>query len=99
MLLGSLCYYLHSYFWFLCSEIQLKSPNWLFGHRKYEESGTGPNAPQQENENGGSNKDVKTDGCDDFDWLSSVGDMNDEDVFLRYLLDNILPFVLAYLLR
>ncbi|XP_048226599.1 phosphatidylinositol-3-phosphatase SAC1 isoform X1 [Ricinus communis] len=67
------------------AEIQLKSPNWLFGQRKYEESGTGPKAPQHENENGGSHKDIRVDAYCDLDWLSSVGDMNEEDVFQRYL--------------
>ncbi|KDP42390.1 hypothetical protein JCGZ_02447 [Jatropha curcas] len=67
------------------AEIQLKSPNWLFGQRKYEESGSIPKAAQQETENGGSHKDIKVDGYGDIDWLSSVGDMNEEDIFQRYL--------------
>lgn len=67
------------------AEIQLKSPNWLFGQRKYEDSGTAPKAAQRETENGGSHKDIRVDGYGDLDWLSSVGDMNEEDIFQRYL--------------
>ncbi|KAF2297358.1 hypothetical protein GH714_021886 [Hevea brasiliensis] len=67
------------------AEIQLKSPNWLFGHRKYAVSGSVPKAAQRETENGGSSKDIGVDGSYDLDWLSSVGDMNEEDIFQRYL--------------
>ncbi|XP_050205895.1 LOW QUALITY PROTEIN: phosphatidylinositol-3-phosphatase SAC1 [Mercurialis annua] len=67
------------------AEIQLKSPNWLFGQRKYEESGTGPKAPQQENENGGAHKAITVDSYCNLHWLSSVGDMDEEDIFQRYL--------------
>ncbi|KAJ9167190.1 hypothetical protein P3X46_021858 [Hevea brasiliensis] len=67
------------------AEIQLKSPNWLFGHRKNAVSGSVPKAAQRETENGGSSKDIRVDGSYDLDWLSSVGDMNEEDIFQRYL--------------
>ncbi|KAF2290939.1 hypothetical protein GH714_016964 [Hevea brasiliensis] len=67
------------------AEIQLKSPNWLFGQRKYEESGSAAKAAQREAENGGSHKDIRVDGYHDLDWLSSVVDMNEQDIFQRYL--------------
>lgn len=71
----------------MCSEIQLKSPNWLFGQRKYEESGTALKAVQNEIENGASHKEISIDGYNELKWLSSVGDINEEDIFQRYFLD------------
>ncbi|KAL5729842.1 Phosphoinositide phosphatase sac1 [Ranunculus cassubicifolius] len=68
------------------AEIQLKSPNWLFGQRKYDESGGAPKVgAQQENGNAGL-KDVMTSGdfCE-LNCLSYIGDSYDEDLFKRYL--------------
>ncbi|KAJ8769901.1 hypothetical protein K2173_008983 [Erythroxylum novogranatense] len=65
------------------AEIQLKSPNWLFGQRKYDDSSANPKASQGELETGEIEKD-RIDYCD-LNWLSSLGDMNEEDIFQRYL--------------
>ncbi|KAK9929771.1 hypothetical protein M0R45_026854 [Rubus argutus] len=67
------------------AEIQLKSPNWLFGQRKYEESGSALKVTSHEIINGGSHNDSGVDGYCDLNWLSSGGNDNEEDIFLRYL--------------
>ena len=69
---------------FLCSEIQLKTPNWLFGQKKYEESGSASKAVKSEIENGASCKEIDVDGYSELNLLSSVGDINEEDIFQRY---------------
>lgn len=65
------------------AEIQLKSPNWLFGQRKYDEGGSGAKVVAQEN---GSGADVKSieDLCN-LNWLSCIGDTHEENIFQRYL--------------
>lgn len=68
------------------SEIQLKSPNWLFGQRKYEESGSAQKVTSHEISNGGSRNDLGADGFGDLNWLSSDGNDNEEDIFMRYAL-------------
>ena len=70
---------------FFCSEIQLKSPNWLFGQKKYEESGNAPKAAKSEIENGASQKEIYVDGYSGLNLLSSVDDINEEDIFQRYV--------------
>ncbi|KAG2691275.1 hypothetical protein I3760_08G002000 [Carya illinoinensis] len=67
------------------AEIQLKSPNWLFGQRKYEESCSAPKGASQEIANGGSQDDRRVDGLCDLNWLSSASDSNEEDIFQGYL--------------
>ncbi|XP_011003983.1 PREDICTED: phosphoinositide phosphatase SAC1-like isoform X1 [Populus euphratica] len=67
------------------AEIQLKSPNWLFGQKKYEESGNAPKAAKSEIENGASQKEIYVDGYSELNLLSSVDDINEEDIFQRYL--------------
>lgn len=67
------------------AEIQLKSPNWLFGQRKYEESGSAPKVASREIAGGGSQADGRVDCLCDLNWLSSASDINEEDVFQRYL--------------
>ncbi|KAB2628553.1 phosphoinositide phosphatase SAC1-like [Pyrus ussuriensis x Pyrus communis] len=67
------------------AEIQLKSPNWLFGQRKYEESGSAPKVTSHEIGNGGSHNKTGVDGFCDLNWLSSEADDNEEDIFQRYL--------------
>jgi hypothetical protein len=69
----------------LSSEIQLKSPNWLFGQRKYEENGSAPKVTSQEIANGGSQDDRRVDSFCDLNWLSSTSDMNEKDIFQRYI--------------
>lgn len=71
-------------------EIQLRSPNWLFGQRKYEESGSAPKVASQEIANGGSQDDRGVDGLCDLNWLSSATDSNEEDIFQGYSSKNIL---------
>ena len=62
----------------------MKSPNWLFGQRKYEESGPAPKVGSHVVINGGSHNDAGVDGYCDLNWLTSGGDDNEEDIFLRY---------------
>ncbi|XP_052734267.1 phosphatidylinositol-3-phosphatase SAC1 isoform X2 [Vigna angularis] len=63
------------------AEIQLKSPNWLFGQRKYEEGSSAAKVASYETDVEGSH----ANGFCDLNWLSSGSDMNEEDVFQRYL--------------
>jgi len=65
----------------LRSEIQLKSPNWLFGQRKYEEGSSAVKVASSETDIGGCHA---NDFCN-LNWLSSGNDMNEEDVFQRYV--------------
>lgn len=67
------------------AEIQLKSANWLFGQRKQEESASSPKVTSQEFANGGTQDGRRVDGFCDLNWLSSADDMNEEDIFQRYL--------------
>ncbi|XP_048331290.2 phosphatidylinositol-3-phosphatase SAC1 isoform X1 [Ziziphus jujuba] len=67
------------------AEIQLRSPNWLFGQRKYEESGSAPKAATGEITNGVSGDETGVDCLCNLDWLPSGGEENEEDVFHRYL--------------
>ena len=70
---------------FFCSEIQLKSPNWLFGQRKFEETNPAPKAASQETVNRRSQDEKRVDDLYDLNWLSSSGDDIDEEVvFKRY---------------
>lgn len=66
------------------AEIQLKSPNWLFGQRKFEEVGSGPKVSVREIKNGGANGEMKLDDFCDLNWLSSYVD-DEQDIFQRYL--------------
>ncbi|XP_019181071.1 PREDICTED: phosphoinositide phosphatase SAC1 isoform X2 [Ipomoea nil] len=67
------------------AEIQLKSPNWLFGQRKYEDGNTATKLGSNEFPNGGSQDLRRIDGLGDLSWLSSITDTSDEDTFQRYL--------------
>ncbi|KAB2040923.1 hypothetical protein ES319_D02G116000v1 [Gossypium barbadense] len=66
------------------AEILLKSPNWLFGQRKFEEVGSGPKVSVREIKNGGANGEMKLDDFCDLNWLSSYVD-DEQDIFQRYL--------------
>lgn len=70
---------------FLSSEIQLKSPNWLFGQRKHEDSASAPKVSSHEIASGGSQADRRVDGLCDLNWLSSPSDTNEEEIFQRYI--------------
>ncbi|XP_004515384.1 phosphatidylinositol-3-phosphatase SAC1 isoform X1 [Cicer arietinum] len=63
------------------AEIQLRSPNWLFGQRKYEEGSSAAKVASNETNIEGSHA---NNFCN-LNWLSSDNDMNEEDVFQRYL--------------
>ncbi|KAM3759471.1 hypothetical protein ACB098_01G122700 [Castanea mollissima] len=67
------------------AEIQLKSPNWLFGQRKHEDSASAPKVSSHEIASGGSQADRRVDGLCDLNWLSSLSDTNEEEIFQRYL--------------
>ncbi|XVF63323.1 hypothetical protein PTKIN_Ptkin09bG0078700 [Pterospermum kingtungense] len=66
------------------AEIQLKSPNWLFGQRKFEEVGSAPKVTVHEIKNGGPNGEMKVDDLCDLNWLS-YDDDDEQDIFQRYL--------------
>ncbi|KAJ9560230.1 hypothetical protein OSB04_005390 [Centaurea solstitialis] len=66
-------------------EIQLRSPNWLFGHKKFEESNTIPKVAADELAIKGREDEKKFDDLCDPNWISSAIDTNEEDVFRRYL--------------
>ncbi|XP_010682007.2 phosphatidylinositol-3-phosphatase SAC1 isoform X1 [Beta vulgaris subsp. vulgaris] len=66
-------------------EIQLKSPNWLFGLRKDEQIGSSPKVVPGTDTNDASQDASLSNGFSDLNWLSEVDDCNDEDIFKRYL--------------
>ncbi|ONK72924.1 uncharacterized protein A4U43_C04F24970 [Asparagus officinalis] len=68
------------------AEIQLKSPNWLFGQRKYEESPPAPKLAASENAKGGHQNELRVDGYSGLNWLSFAEDVCEEDIVQRYLL-------------
>ncbi|XP_072990700.1 phosphatidylinositol-3-phosphatase SAC1 [Typha latifolia] len=63
------------------AEIQLKSPNWLFGQRKYEESIPTVKDTLTEHAKGV----LKAEAYGDLSWLSFSADSCEEDIFKRYL--------------
>ncbi|KAF4357255.1 hypothetical protein G4B88_012622 [Cannabis sativa] len=65
-------------------EIQLKSPNWLFGQRKYEENVSSPKVISGET-NGESTDEKEVDCFRNQYWVSSGDNGNDEDIIHRYL--------------
>ncbi|KAF6139392.1 hypothetical protein GIB67_026234 [Kingdonia uniflora] len=67
------------------AEIQLKSPNWLFGQRKSDESASVSKLGAQENANGESQDVISVNNFCDLNLLPSNGDTCEEDVFQRYL--------------
>lgn len=67
-----------------CREIQLKSPNWLFGQRKLEESGSAPKVTSHEISKCGD--ETRLDSFSDLNWLSSADDFSKEDIIQRYFL-------------
>ncbi|KAI3464346.1 hypothetical protein Pfo_021009 [Paulownia fortunei] len=67
------------------AEIQLKSPNWLFGQRKYEDSSSAPKLTSNEVANGGARDEKKIDGLGDLNLFSPIVESNEEDVFQQYL--------------
>lgn len=69
---------------FCRSEIQLKSPNWLFGQRKYDDSNSASKVSTHAVSNGALNGENEVDGLGDLSWISAVPDLNQEDIFERY---------------
>ncbi|KAK4741049.1 hypothetical protein SAY87_024637 [Trapa incisa] len=67
------------------AEIQLKSPNWLFGQRKLEESVSVPKTASNEVCRGGSHGETNFDDICDMNWLSSLSFTDEENIFQRYL--------------
>ncbi|KAK6775763.1 hypothetical protein RDI58_026764 [Solanum bulbocastanum] len=67
------------------AEIQLRSPNWLFGQRKYDDSNSASKLSSHSVPNGASNGENEVDGLGDLTWISGVPDLNQEDIFERYL--------------
>lgn len=67
------------------AEIQLKSPNWLFGQRKYDDSNSASKVSTHAVSNGALNGENEVDGLGDLSWISAVPDLNQEDIFERYL--------------
>ncbi|PHT50672.1 Phosphoinositide phosphatase SAC1 [Capsicum baccatum] len=63
------------------AEIQLKSPNWLFGQRKYDDSNSASKVSSHAVSNGASNGENEADGLGDLSWISGVTDLNQEDIF------------------
>lgn len=67
------------------AEIQLKSPNWLFGQRKYDDSNSASKVSSHAVSNGASNGENEVHGLGDLRWIYGVPDLNQEDIFERYL--------------
>ncbi|KAL3353875.1 hypothetical protein AABB24_018514 [Solanum stoloniferum] len=67
------------------AEIQLRSPNWLFGQRKYDDSNSASKLSSHAVLYGASNGENEVDGLGDLTWISGVPDLNQEDIFERYL--------------
>ncbi|KAH0470107.1 hypothetical protein IEQ34_001665 [Dendrobium chrysotoxum] len=67
------------------AEIQLKSPNWLFGQRKYEESANAPKDVANERTNATSQQESLA-SCDiNLSWLFSQDDVLKKDILQRSL--------------
>ncbi|XP_062195636.1 phosphatidylinositol-3-phosphatase SAC1-like isoform X2 [Phragmites australis] len=66
------------------AEIQLKSPNWLFGQRKHTETTPTTRVTLVENTSDGNKDDSNVSRCGELNWLSSA-DSCEEDIFRRYL--------------
>lgn len=62
-----------------CSEIQLKSPNWLFGQRKYEDNS--PKLTSSEAASIAAHEEMKIVNLYDLNLLSPKVESNEEDVF------------------
>ncbi|XP_047325430.1 phosphatidylinositol-3-phosphatase SAC1 [Impatiens glandulifera] len=68
------------------AEIQLKSPNWLFGQRKFEEHDSASKVTLHENSNKGHEDEREMNDYFDLGLLSAdMNDIDEEDVFRRYL--------------
>ena len=61
----------------ICSEIQLKSPNWLFGSRKPEESGSATRPGADDSEKGVTSSERES-------TISATWNDHEEGIFQRY---------------
>lgn len=83
----------------LSSEIQLKSPNWLFGQRKYEEGATAGKTVSRDIESERSQADKKRNGFYDLNWLSPSNEMDEQDSFQRYAFGKSIVFLIHSVLQ
>ncbi|OEL15624.1 Phosphoinositide phosphatase SAC1 [Dichanthelium oligosanthes] len=67
------------------AEIQLKSPNWLFGQRKHTETIPTARVVPVENANEGNRDESNVSLCEELNWLSTSAESCEEDIFRRYL--------------
>ncbi|KAL3638707.1 Phosphoinositide phosphatase sac1 [Castilleja foliolosa] len=67
------------------AEIQLKSPNWLFGQRKYEDISSTPKLTSIEVANWKANNEKIIDGLCELSLFSPIVESDEEDVFQQYL--------------
>ncbi|GLT64543.1 hypothetical protein SLA2020_370290 [Shorea laevis] len=67
------------------AEIQLKSPNWLFGQRKFEESVSDSKVTACEMTSRGHSSVLKVDDFCGFNWPSSYSDIDEQNLFQKYL--------------
>ena len=80
------------------SEIQLKTPNWLFGQRKHAETAPTTKVTPVENVKEGNKDDANVSICGELNWLSSSSDSCEEDNFRRWYQDNADDYVLSVVL-
>ncbi|WOL18777.1 phosphoinositide phosphatase SAC1 [Canna indica] len=66
------------------AEIQLRSPNWLFGQRKYEESIPATKVAATEKAIGNPEDALCAAGYDSLNWLSHADDGCDDEIFKKY---------------
>lgn len=66
------------------AEIQLKSPNWLFGQRKYEGSSSAPKTASNEFANVESQNKKEVDTICDLSWLFPMDETSEDDLYQRY---------------
>ncbi|XP_051139563.1 phosphatidylinositol-3-phosphatase SAC1 isoform X1 [Andrographis paniculata] len=67
------------------AEIQLKSPNWLFGQRKYEDDNSTSKLTSNGLANGKAHDEKKIDALCNHNLLSPMVESNEEDVYQQYL--------------
>ncbi|CAN6475704.1 unnamed protein product [Victoria cruziana] len=67
------------------AEIQLKSPNWLFGQRKYGDRSSASKFSSQDHAAARSQEEMNADNFCELSWLFS-GDVCEEDIFQRWVI-------------
>lgn len=66
------------------AEVQLKTPNWLFGQRKHEDRRSVSRDSVHENESEQSKVKLNIDACWNAEWLSHADDLCENDIIQRY---------------